>query len=160
MNLLTPTLVTFTQEESPHYYNALCQLRRRVYEEEQGIPVPANHYTQMDARAMFMGFLADDGQGFLAVGGLLPQAYTPLFGAGTAQIISMAVDPNARGTGLGRKILAALESLAWRSDGVIDVCLMAQEQAVGFYAQADFCVVGEPTDVYGVPHCWMIKQAP
>lgn len=160
MALVSPTLVTFTQEGASHYYTALCQLRRRVYEEEQGIPVSPDHYTQMDARATFVGILAQDGQELLAAGGLLTQAHTPLFGAGTAQIISMAVHPEARGQGLGKQILAALESLAWASEGVIDLCLMAQEQATSFYAMGDFCVVGEPIDCYGVPHCWMVKQAP
>lgn len=73
------------------------------------------------------------------------------------QIRYMAVDPQWRGQGLGRQLLAALEAAAVRQ-GLERIDLNAREEAVDFYARQGYAIVGESHILYGaIRHMRMTK---
>jgi len=66
-----------------------------------------------------------------------------LAGAGTAEIKRMWVEPHARGSGFGRRILAAIETLA-RDEGVTLLRLetgIYQVEAIDLYRSAGFSAI-------------------
>jgi predicted GNAT family N-acyltransferase len=63
----------------------------------------------------------------------------------------MAVLPQARGTGVGSALLAALLQAA-RARGDREVALSAQTHAIPFYERFGFVVEGEEYDDAGIPH--------
>ena len=88
----------------------------------------------------------------LAVGMLQPT------GNGQGQLRFMAVAPEAAGQGLGRRIVAALETRA-RAVGLTEVVLHSRESAVGFYQRLGYAVVEPSHTLFGViPHFLMRKQ--
>jgi len=104
-----------------------------------------------DARAVHLMIAAPDGTA-LAVGRL-----HRVDGA-TGQIRYMAVAPRARGQGLGRRILAALEGRA-RALGLRRIVLDAREEAAGFYLRHGYRVLGRGHLLFGaIPHLRMEKR--
>ncbi|MFC7666223.1 GNAT family N-acetyltransferase [Hymenobacter humi] len=88
----------------------------------------------------------------LAVGMLQPTT------ANQGQVRFMAVAPEAAGTGLGRRIMAALEAQA-RAAGLTEIVLHSREAAVGFYQRLGYTVVEPSHTLFGViPHFLMRKQ--
>lgn len=70
-----------------------------------------------------------------------------------------ALDPAARGTGLGRQLIdAALQFAATARPGT-PVYLETQSPLTGYYGRFGFSVCGEPFDEDGTPHTPMIKRA-
>lgn len=70
-----------------------------------------------------------------------------------------ALDPAARGTGLGPQLIdAALQFAATARPGA-PVYLEAQSPLTGYYGRFGFSVCGEPFDEDGTPHTPMIKRA-
>jgi len=66
--------------------------------------------------------------------------------------------PRARGQGLGRRILAALEGRA-RALGLRRIVLDAREEAAGFYLRHGYRVLGRGHLLFGViPHLRMEKR--
>jgi predicted GNAT family N-acyltransferase len=79
--------------------------------------------------------------------------------AGVARIERMAVIDDVRGRGVGRALLAFLESEA-RRRGATRLVLSAQVQACEFYAKAGYAAAGSPfDDGTGIPHIRMEKNA-
>jgi len=78
---------------------------------------------------------------------------------GLATIESMAVALEARGEGVGRALLAFLESEALRG-GAAKLTLWAQVRARAFYEKAGYAAAGaEFDDGTGIPHVAMEKSA-
>ncbi|MEO5678492.1 MAG: GNAT family N-acetyltransferase [Acidimicrobiales bacterium] len=128
---------------------ALLELRRRVFVEEQGVPVEIeqDHLDRLAVHAV-----ARDGNGQVVGTGRL------VVGAdGTARIGRMAVAPEARGSGTGAAVLAVLEAAAARA-GCRRAVLHAQVQAIGFYRRAGYAAEGEPFDDAGIPHVAMARD--
>jgi len=76
------------------------------------------------------------------------------------QIRFMAVDPEARGQGVGRAILQELECRAVQS-GLLEIILNAREEAVPFYRQNGYEVTGGSHTLFGaIPHFEMRKRLP
>lgn len=75
---------------------------------------------------------------------------------GLAKMRQMAVDPAHQRTGLGAKLVVALEAEA-RRRGVSGIVLHARESAVGFYLRLGYGVLGEPFTEVGLPHRRMAK---
>jgi len=74
------------------------------------------------------------------------------------QIRFMAVDDDAQGKGLGKKIINALEKKA-KQVGLNDVFLNARENSVGFYQKLGYELQGYSHTLYGVvKHYRMIKK--
>lgn len=64
------------------------------------------------------------------------------------QIRYMAVEPDARGSGVGRAIAERLESIA-KSRRVQRIVLNAREEAVGFYERLGYAVQGPGPTLFG-----------
>ena len=122
---------------------------------EQGVPFSL----EIDARddlATTIHVLArgaDDAP--LAAGRLLIDPVRP----GVVHLGRLAVRRACRGTGLGARMVSALEDAAWRAaaardDGAaVTVILSAQEQAMGFYERCGYtAVTGESYLDAGIPH--------
>ena len=72
-------------------------------------------------------------------------------GTETGRLFQMAVEPARQGTGLGTRLVHALEDdLAAR--GFREVTLHARDTAVSFYARLGYQPVGPPYVEVGIPH--------
>jgi len=72
-------------------------------------------------------------------------------GTETGRLFQMAIEPGKQGTGLGTRLVRALEDeLAAR--GFREVTLHARDAAVGFYARLGYQPVGAPYVEVGIPH--------
>ena len=124
---------------------ATCRkLRRIVFIEEQGV----SEADEIDDVAIHL-LATQDGT---------PVGSARLFiQAETGKTGRVCMLKEARGTGLGAKlILAALETFRTR-DGVSRAKLGAQVHALGFYEKLGFTPVGEVYDDAGIPHRDMIR---
>ena len=75
-----------------------------------------------------------------------------------AQIRYMAVVEESRGKGVGRALVAELESLAHKH-AAKQIVLNAREAVVGFYQRLGYEIVGEgPTMFHDLKHVQMSKQ--
>jgi ribosomal protein S18 acetylase RimI-like enzyme len=75
-------------------------------------------------------------------------------------IRSMAVHPTARGRGIARRLLLAIEEFA-RGEGYGQLVLTTTPflaAAIALYEGAGFRLTGERGDLYGTPLLWMAKD--
>jgi predicted N-acetyltransferase YhbS len=72
-------------------------------------------------------------------------------GAESGRLFQMAVEPDRQGTGLGTRLVHALEAELGRR-GFREVTLHARDTAVGFYARLGYAPFGPPHVEVGVPH--------
>src|SRR5690606_38471312 len=76
----------------------------------------------------------------------------------SAQLRYFAVDPDARGAGVGRALLAEFERLA-REHAVVYLWMEARQEAVGFYERCGYADIGEGPTKWGIiPHRLMEKR--
>ena len=133
----------------------IADVRLEVFVVEQGVPFSL----EIDARddlATTIHVLArgaDDAP--LAAGRLLIDPVR----SGVVHLGRLAVRRACRGTGLGARMVSALEDAAWRAaaardDGTaVTVILSAQEQAMGFYERCGYAAVtGESYLDAGIAH--------
>ncbi len=107
-------------------------LRWRVFVDEQGV-LPAEELDGRDETPSTTHLIAVDDQGNdIGTARLLVEDEEP----GTVHVTRVAVLDSARGTGVGRALMAELERLAldYAVDGEVRVELSAQETAIAFYA--------------------------
>ena len=124
----------------------IADVRLEVFVIEQGVPFSL----EIDARddlATTIHVLARGADGApLAAGRILADPEHP----GLVHLGRLAVRRVCRGTGLGARMVAAIEDAAWRRAAVaqedggaaVTVVLSAQEQAMGFYARCGYTAVG------------------
>lgn len=130
----------------PAEREAALALRHRVFCEEQGVA----RELEVDGR---------DGEALHVValaGGRVVGTCRLVLDGGTAKLGRMAVEPWARGAGLGAALLEAAETEA-RAAGARRVALHAQARAVSLYARAGFRERGERFDEAGIEHVLMEK---
>ena len=72
-------------------------------------------------------------------------------GPETGRLFQMAVEPERQGSGLGTRLVRALER-AVAERGFREVTLHARDTAVGFYARLGYVSFGAPYVEVGVPH--------
>ena len=72
-------------------------------------------------------------------------------GTESGRLFQMAVEPDRQGTGLGTRLVRALEAEVARR-GFREVILHARDTAVGFYAGLGYAPVGAPYTEVGIPH--------
>jgi len=114
-------------------------VRYAVFVEEQKVP-PEIELDDFDPVSLHA--LAFDRAGrLLGTGRLLPDGH----------VGRMAVLRQARGTGVGSALLAALLQAA-RARGDREVALSAQTHAIPFYERFGFVAEGEEYDDAGIPH--------
>lgn len=116
-------------------------IRDRVFVEEQGID-PDIVYDDSDQTATH--FLVSAGESALACGRLQADG----------KVGRMAVLPEHRGTGLGRRMLDHIVGFA-KSKGYQRLYLHAQSHASGFYEDAGFQRFGDEFEEAGIPHAAM-----
>jgi predicted GNAT family N-acyltransferase len=80
-----------------------------------------------------------------------------LLSEGTAQLGRLAVEPDARGRGVARAILAEAAATA-RAGAAERIALHAQTYARRLYAEAGYAERGEPFEEEGIEHVAMVKQ--
>ncbi len=122
---------------------ATCrQLRRVVFIEEQGVSEDDEVDDQDDVAIHLLAFAGERPVGTARM----------LIKRETGKIGRVCVLSEARGTGLGAKlILACLEELQ-RQPGLREAYLGSQSHATGFYEKLGFAVEGEEFLDAGIPH--------
>jgi predicted GNAT family N-acyltransferase len=114
-------------------------IRYAVFVDEQKVPAEIE---LDDWDALSLHALALDAQGrVLGTGRLLPDGH----------IGRMAVRQEARGTGVGARVLDALIDKA-RELGYPELVLNSQTHAMPFYARAGFTPEGDEYEEAGIPH--------
>ncbi|SHL25183.1 GNAT family N-acetyltransferase [Hymenobacter psychrotolerans] len=139
-----------TPTEWAAYYQLRYEVLRQPWQQPPGSEIADDDAASTTTHALL---LAPDGQA-LGVGRLHPS------GAGQGQLRFMAVAPAAQGQGVGRRILAFLETAA-RRQRLRELVLHAREEAVPFYERLGYTVVAPSHLLFGViPHFLMRKQLP
>lgn len=136
---------------APHteaQWQAYYQLRYQVLRAPWLQP-PGSERDELEESAVHRMIVSDSGD-VLAVGRL------HLVDAQKAQVRYMAVAEQARGLGLGLRVLQELESQAVLLGASI-LTLNARESAIGFYHQAGYQHGAELPPLYGIPHQQMWK---
>jgi len=136
-------------EPDPAALSAALALRERVFVGEQGVPLDLEH-DEHDATAHHVVLFAENHGEAVATGRVR------LVGDGVAKVERVAVDATHRGTGLGRRVMDALEARA-RDLGASVARLAAQESAIGFYQRLGYRGFGERFWEAGLAHKWMDK---
>lgn len=118
--------------------DALGALRSTVFVEEQGVPREVE-WDGRDADAWHV--IAEHDQDPVGCGRLLPGG----------RIGRLAVQKGWRDRGLGRQLLDRLLDIA-RQQGMAEVCLHAQVNALQFYERAGFEATGDEFNEAGIRH--------
>lgn len=122
----------------------LSHIRRKVFIEEQQVPEELE-WDKEDADAIHLLAWYEDE----------PIATLRMLADG--HIGRMAVLPNYRQRGIGRSLMQAIMAIA-RNEGLVEVHLDAQIQAIPFYLRLGFAVEGEVFMDAGIPHRHMRKR--
>jgi predicted GNAT family N-acyltransferase len=129
----------------------VSELRHRVFVEGQGVD-PAMEHDHHDAAAVHAVARLADGA-VIGTGRLIDPGGVLAVG----RIGRMAVEESARGLGVGRSVLVALEAAA-RDRGLVGIELHAQEHAEGFYRGAGYVADGERYEEQNIPHVTMRRS--
>ena len=130
---ITVSFVTWAEAQAE-----LADIRRRVFVEEQRVPLQLE-WDGLDETAEHV--LARERGIASGCARLLPGG----------KIGRMAVLPEARGRGIGHRMLRAiLEHL--QANGITEARLSAQTHAIPFYEKCGFTVCSETYDDAGIPH--------
>lgn len=116
-------------------------IRRRVFQDEQGVPADQEFDADDDAA---IHVLAD-------IGGVPVGTGRIVFHATHAKIGRMAVLKERRRGGVGRALMDALIGVA-AEQRCRSLVLHAQVQAIAFYHALGFHVVGNEFEEAGIPH--------
>jgi predicted GNAT family N-acyltransferase len=130
----------------PAEVEAALELRYRVFCEEQGVTLAADQ-DGLDPQALHLVAI-DNGR--------LIGTCRLLFDGGVAHLGRMAVEPDARGRGVGAAILAAAERES-REAGAGRIRLHAQTAARPLYERGGFSVESDEFMDEGIPHVTMEK---
>ena len=127
--------------------DAALALRHRVFCEEQGVAIDLEADGR-DGEALHVVAVAD--------GAVVGTCRLVLDGS-TAKLGRMAVEPEARGRGIGAALLAGAEREA-RAAGADRIALHAQAHARELYARGGFAARGEIFVEAGIEHVLMEKR--
>ncbi|CAN5528849.1 GNAT family N-acetyltransferase [soil metagenome] len=129
---------------------AAVELRRRVFCEEQGVS-PTDELDGHDGAAIH---LVAVGEGGAVIGTCRLLLRGPI-----CQLSRMAVDPGARGRGVGRALLRAAETEG-RATGARYIALHAQLHAQRLYSSSGYVAYGTRFMEAGIEHVAMEKALP
>ena len=146
-------LVTTDDERAAAY-----AVRHDVFVVEQGVPADLELDEQDPDADHFLATLGTDvlGSGRLVVE---PPGFAdaePSLGP-VGHLGRLAVHARSRGTGLGARLVGAIEQRA-ADRGLRVVVLGAQTHAVGFYERLGYTAYGDVFDDAGIPHRWMQRR--
>jgi predicted GNAT family N-acyltransferase len=139
--------------------DAAFAVRRRVFVIEQSVPEELE-FDERDAKAEhFVALLGGvpAGAGRMIVTGVEPGAGPGSAMTGIGLLGRLAVDKAARGRGLGRLLVRAIEQHA-AERGLAAVELHAQTRACGFYQQLGYLPYGDVFSEDGIEHVSMRKK--
>jgi predicted GNAT family N-acyltransferase len=140
-------LIEVRRAAGPAEVDAALELRYRVFCGEQGVGLEADQ-DGLDPEALHL--VAVDGEHLVGTCRLL-------FGDGVARLGRMAVEPDARGRGIGAAVLEEAERES-RAAGVARMRLHAQIAARSLYERGGFEQVGAVFLEEGIPHLAMEKR--
>lgn len=140
---------------SERQFEDALKVRFAVFVDEQGVSAEGER-DALDDDPRTTHFVAYSETGTpLGAARLLAPGTDSVHGAGTGHgamdpahphIGRLAVTADARGTGAGKALMAAVESQAWQQfavEGRVRVELSAQEHAIPFYERLGYAVYGE-----------------
>jgi ElaA protein len=139
-------LIEVRRAAGPAEIDAALDLRYRVFCGEQGVGLEADQ-DGLDPEALHL--VALEGERLVGTCRLL-------FGDGVARLGRMAVEPEARGRGIGAAVLEEAERES-RAAGVARIRLHAQIAARSLYERSGFAQVGVVFLEEGIPHLSMEK---
>jgi predicted GNAT family N-acyltransferase len=139
-------LIEVRRASGPAEIEAALELRYRVFCREQGVSLEADQ-DGLDAEALHL--VAVDGERLVGTCRLL-------FGDGVARLGRMAVEPDARGRGIGAAVLDEAERES-HAAGVERIRLHAQIAARSLYERGGFEQVGAVFLEEDIPHLTMEK---
>jgi predicted GNAT family N-acyltransferase len=142
MNLLIKTM------ESPEEWAGACDVRRLVFQEEQGVSADLEFDGEDDAAKHFVACLASQ------VVGTARLRYLPEQNA--AKIERVAVLSNFRRQGIGFAIMNYVLNYL-QAEGIQTAKIHSQEQVKRFYEELGFKQQGLPFDEAGIRHIAMLK---
>jgi ElaA protein len=153
-----PSWIEVERASSPADQDAVLEIRRRVFAEEQHVAdlrvSDPDDPRSIIALASLWSQTDDGAMKHPVATGRLTFGPTP---GGPALVAWVATIPEARGRGAGGAVMRFLLDAAERA-GVRDVALAAQEPAEQFYRRLGFVVAGPTYDVRGIPHRRMIRR--
>ncbi|MER8104354.1 GNAT family N-acetyltransferase [Kitasatospora sp. NPDC094016] len=132
-------------------------VRREVFIVEQNVPEELE-YDEYDATSVHLLAVAADGTA-LGTGRLIfgEQALKLTGGVGGRVLLGrLAVVSAARGTGLGARLVRAIEAAGF-DRGAVEVELHAQVGALGFYERLGYTAEGPVYEDAGIPHRTMTR---
>lgn len=132
----------------PEAFSEIQAIRRLVFQEEQGVD-PELEFDGLDSVAdHFLAYLDDRPVGTARIRYLDGQ---------TAKIERLAVISNARGNGIGKKLMEKAIEVAHQK-GMKQAVIHAQEYVKGLHQKLGFEQVGECFEEAGILHIKMIKR--
>ncbi len=135
--------------ESPEEWLGACEVRRLVFQEEQGISADLEFDGQDDAAQHFIALIGQQIVGTARV------RYFPEQNA--AKIERMAVLSNFRKQGIGFELMQHILNYL-QLTGVQTTKIHAQERVKPFYERLGFQQQGLPFDEAGISHVSMIRK--
>ena len=157
MSVHSAAEVRLAQTESDR--DAVFAVRHQVFVDEQSVPEELE-YDELDLAADHFLALLDGvpaGAGRLVVTGSAPDADPGQGAKATGVLGRLAVGKAARGTGLGKLLVHAIEQRA-AERGLAAVELHAQAHARGFYQQLGYAAYGDSFSEAGIDHVSMRKE--
>ena len=145
--MTTPTVLEIRLVAGNRERDAALALRHRVFCEEQGVAVDLEADGR-DGEALHVVAVSD---------GAVVGTCRVVGDGATAKLGRMAVEPEARGRGVGARRLAGAEREA-RAAGAHRIALHAQAQARELYARGGFAERGEIFEEAGIEHLLMEKR--
>jgi predicted GNAT family N-acyltransferase len=139
--------------------NAVFAVRYQVFVDEQSVPEELE-YDELDRSADHFLAVLDGvpaGAGRLVITGSAPDGGTGPETRPTGVLGRLAVGKAARGRGLGKLLVHAIEQRA-AERGLAAVELHAQAHARGFYQQLGYAAYGDSFSEAGIEHISMRKQ--
>lgn len=133
-------------------YDQACALREEVLLMPLGLDMDRFRalYPHVDAQATHIVAVADSPAGQRVVGCalVLPDDQAP----GRARLMQMAVHPQRQREGIGRRLLAEAESIAFGKLRQSELVCHAQLPAVSFYERCGWTLEGGEFEEAGIPH--------
>jgi predicted GNAT family N-acyltransferase len=136
--------MTSTATDDARWIEQALDLRERVFCGEQGVDLEAER-DGLDGEAIHVVHVRD---------GRVLGTCRVLVRDGVGRLGRMAVEPSARGRGIGAELLVAAEEAA-RVAGATRMRLHAQAAARSLYARGGYAEVGEPFVEEGIDHVTM-----
>ena|SRR4028119_142409 len=132
----------------PEEFSQMQVIRRSIFQEEQGVD-PALEFDGLDETAdHLLAYLDNQPVGTARIRYLNQH---------TAKVERLAVLSEARGKGLGKKLMEKALDVAAKKN-IEEVVVNAQDYVKSLYEQLGFEQVGERFDEAGIAHVKMVKR--